>query len=130
VIEQYHRVIENSLFPARGLPLGSAVRFLLLALRPGMAFCHSLPTTCSSLYLLPLCPQGRYVWLRLGWKRFWIGTLEGALYTTTVIIIIKIIQAKLAEKVSTVMREITWGVNLGQTEKRLTIHMILLKFDL
>ena len=28
----------NLLFPARGLPLGSAVPFLLLALRPGMGF--------------------------------------------------------------------------------------------
>jgi len=47
------------LFPARGL--GSAVPFLLLAVRPQMSF---LPLFARYLWitlLLPLCPQDRYV---------------------------------------------------------------------
>src|SRR6218665_3295050 len=51
----------NLLFGARGLPLGSAVSFLLLALRPGMGFLslsakHPLiAPSPSSLPSRPLC---------------------------------------------------------------------------
>jgi len=77
---------QNLLFPTQGLPLGSAVPFLLLALWPGICFLSLFAKyTCWSLHLLPLCPQDHYVWLRLGWERFWVGNLEGVLYKTTVI---------------------------------------------
>src|SRR6218665_1702967 len=49
----------NLLFPARGLPLGSAVLFQLLALRPGMGFLsHSAkyPLIAPSPTFLPSRP--------------------------------------------------------------------------
>src|SRR6218665_1068418 len=86
---------KRNLFPTRGLPLGSAVPFLLLVLRPGMGFLslfalRQIPVDHSISFLSAL----KTIMFDLGWTgsasehailKPWV------LYKTTVIIIIIII---------------------------------------
>ena len=50
--------------------------------------CMSLQFDTIQYNLFLRYPQDRFVWPRLSWERFWVGSLEGALYKTIVMILI------------------------------------------